>query len=160
MLSKNLEDVFSLAVKEVRRRRHEFLTLEHLLYAVVQQNTGKEIMLGCGVDIGRLENQLERYFTEHMEVIPQSESGEVIQTLSVQRVFQRAILHMQSAGKNTVNVGDFLASLFDEEDSYAVFFLKSHGATRLDILEYISHDMVDDNEVSSDTDMLDEVDVR
>ncbi|MFW5734728.1 MAG: ATP-dependent Clp protease ATP-binding subunit ClpA [Oceanidesulfovibrio sp.] len=138
MLSKRLENVLTVAVREVRRRNHEYLTLEHLLYALVQEEQGKEILSNCGVDVSRLQNQLERFFVDHMEVIPEV-STEVVQTLGVQRVLQRAILQMQSAGKEKVEVGDVLAALFDEDDSFAVYFLKSHGATRLDILEYISH---------------------
>lgn len=138
MLSKRLENVLTVAVREVRRRNHEYLTLEHLLYALVQEEQGKEILSNCGVDVSRLQNQLERFFVDHMEVIPEV-STEVVQTLGVQRVLQRAILQMQSAGKEKVEVGDVLAALFDEDDSFAVYFLKSHGATRLDILEFISH---------------------
>ncbi len=139
MLSKRLETVLTDAVKEVKRRNHEFLTLEHLLYAIAREDTGKGILESCGADLMRLRNQLERYFIDHLEVMPEPMSTEVVQTLSVQRVLQRAIMHMQSAGKDQVEVGDVLASLFDEEDSYAVYFLKSQGISRLDILEIISH---------------------
>ncbi|EMG38948.1 ATP-dependent Clp protease ATP-binding subunit ClpA [Desulfocurvibacter africanus PCS] len=139
MLSKRLETVLTDAVKEVKRRNHEFLTLEHLLYAIVREESGKSILESCGADLMRLRNQLERYFIDHLEVMPEPMSTEVVQTLSVQRVLQRAIMHMQSAGKDQVEVGDVLASLFDEEDSYAVYFLKSQGISRLDILEVIAH---------------------
>jgi len=139
MLSKRLETVLTDAVKEVKRRNHEFLTLEHLLYAIAREQSGRGILESCGADLMRLRNQLERYFIDHLEVMPESMSTEVVQTLSVQRVLQRAIMHMQSAGKDQVEVGDVLASLFDEEDSYAVYFLKSQGISRLDVLEVISH---------------------
>ncbi len=139
MLSKTLERVLTNAVKEVKRRSHEYLTLEHLLYAVVLDDSGKDILAGCGANVVRLKNQLERFFLDHMEVLPKDTATEVVQTLGVQRVLQRAIMQMQNAGKNQVEVGDVLAALFDEEDSYAVYFLKSHGITRLDVLESISH---------------------
>ncbi|AGW15154.1 ATP-dependent Clp protease ATP-binding subunit ClpA [Megalodesulfovibrio gigas] len=138
MLSRRLENVLTVAVREVRRRNHEYLTLEHLLYALMQEESGKEILMNCGVDIIRLQHQLERFFVDHMEVMPDT-ATEVVQTLGVQRVLQRAILQMQSSGKDKVEVGDVLAAIFDEDDSFAVYFLKSHGATRLDVLEYISH---------------------
>ena len=141
MLSKRLENVLTVAVREVRRRHHEYLTLEHLLYALLQEDQGKDILSNCGVNIDRLSHQLERFFMEHMEVMPENTSTEVVQTLGVQRVLQRAILQMQGSGKNKVEVGDVLAALFEEDDSYAVYYLKSHGITRLDILEYISHSM-------------------
>ncbi|WP_029894657.1 ATP-dependent Clp protease ATP-binding subunit ClpA [Desulfohalovibrio reitneri] len=139
MLSKRLEGVLTEAVKEVKRRNHEFLTLEHLLYAMAQDDSGGDILEGCGADVARLKNQLERFFMDHMEVLPESSPTEVVQTLGVQRVLQRSIMHMQSAGKEKVEVGDVLAALFDEEDSYAVYFLKSQGVSRLDVLEFISH---------------------
>jgi len=79
------------------------------------------------------------FFNEHMETLPQDSSTEVVQTLGVQRVLQRAIMHMQTSGKQQVELGDVLAAFFEEEDSYAVYFLKSHGVNRLDVLEYVSH---------------------
>jgi ATP-dependent Clp protease ATP-binding subunit ClpA len=139
MLSKKLEKVLTTAVKEVKRRNHEYLTLEHLLYAMLLEETGRDILVHCGANVVRLKHQLERFFTDHMEALPQNTDAEVVQTISVQRVLQRAIMQMQSSGKQQVEVGDVLAAIFDEEDSYAVYYLKSHGVSRLDVLEYISH---------------------
>ncbi len=139
MLSKKLERVLTSAVKEVKRRNHEYLTLEHLLYAMLLEEMGRDILVHCGANVVRLKHQLERFFTDHMETLPQEASSEVVQTLGVQRVLQRAIMQMQSSGKQQVEVGDVLAAIFDEEDSYAVYYLKSHGVSRLDVLEYISH---------------------
>ncbi len=139
MLSKELEKIFALAIREVRIRQHEFLTLEHILYAYLLDAKATEMLKGCGVNTTRLKGQLERYFMDHLEIYPDSQGREVIQTLAVQRVLQRAIFHVQSAEKNKVEPGDFLASLMEEEDSYAAYFLKSQGIERIDILEYISH---------------------
>lgn len=139
MLSRDLEKIFVMAIREVRARHHEFLTLEHVLFAYLLDNKGRSLLANCGVNIQRLRAQLERYFIEHMQVYPESQSKEVIQTLSVQRVLQRASVHVQAADKKKVGLGDFLASVMEEEDSYAVYYLKSHGVQRLDILEYISH---------------------
>ncbi|GAB6035638.1 ATP-dependent Clp protease ATP-binding subunit ClpA [Fundidesulfovibrio butyratiphilus] len=139
MLSKKLERVLTEAVKEVKRRNHEYLTLEHLLWAILGEESGKSILIHCGANVVRLKHQLERFFVEHMEILPESQTSEVVQTLGVQRVLQRAIMQMQAAGKDTVEVGDVLAALFEEDDSYAVYFLKSHGVNRLDVLECIAH---------------------
>jgi ATP-dependent Clp protease ATP-binding subunit ClpA len=139
MLSKKLEKALSSAVKEVKRRNHEYLTLEHLLYAFLFEDSGKTILVNCGANVVRLKHQLERFFQDHMEVLPPGTSSEVVQTLGVQRVLQRAILQMQASGKDRVEVGDVLAAIFEEEDSFAVYFLKSHGVNRLDVLEFISH---------------------
>ncbi|KAF0233388.1 MAG: ATP-dependent Clp protease ATP-binding subunit [Desulfovibrionaceae bacterium] len=139
MLGKRLERVLTNAVKEVKRRNHEYLTLEHLLHAIVLEESGKSILINCGANVVRLRHQLERFFAEHMEVLPTDQTSDVVQTLGVQRVLQRAIMQMQSAGKGKVEVGDVLAAIFEEDDSYAVYFLKSHGVTRLDVLECIAH---------------------
>ena len=139
MLSRDLEKIFALAVREVRARHHEFLTLEHVLYAFILDKKGKSLLQSCGANISRLRNQLERYFIEHLEVYPNAQTKEVIQTLSVQRVLQRAIVHVQSAEKSKVELGDFLASVMEEEDAYAVYYLKAQGIERLDVLEQISH---------------------
>ncbi|MBT8762933.1 ATP-dependent Clp protease ATP-binding subunit ClpA [Desulfohalobiaceae bacterium Ax17] len=149
MLSKELEKIIGLAIQEVKKRHHEFLTLEHILYAYTLDEKGRAILEDCGVDLTRLKNQLERFFIEHLEVQPSSQEREIIQTVGVQRVMQRAIMHIQSAGKNMVQAGDLLAAMFEEEDSFAVYYLRTHGLTRLDVLEYISHAMEEDSPGSS-----------
>ncbi len=140
MLSKELEHIISLAVNEVRIRRHEFLSLEHLLYAFSLEGSGQQILLGCGVDMDALRENLEQFFAEHMEMLSNAdeEQDNIVQTLGVQRVIQRALLHMQSAGKETVQVGDFLAALLEEQNSFAVYFLQTQGIQRLDVLNAIT----------------------
>jgi ATP-dependent Clp protease ATP-binding subunit ClpA len=139
MLSKDLERIMSHAVGEVKNRHHEYLTLEHLLYSYVTDDVSKELLVNCGIDIPKLKGHLERFFIEHLQVHPETDHKEIVQTVGVQRVFQRAILHMQSAGKDKVSIGDVLASMFEEEDSFAVYYLRSQGMTRLDVLTNISH---------------------
>jgi len=141
MLSKELESALTSAVNEVKRRNHEFLTLEHLLYAISSEEQGEEILEACGAEMERLRDQLGRFFVENMEALPEGTESEVIQTLGVRRVLQRAVWQKKASGKTTVEVGDVLAAMFDEEDSYAVYFLRTHDVSRLDILEFISHGM-------------------
>ena len=141
MLSKELESALTSAVNEVKRRNHEFLTLEHLLYAISIEEQGEEILEACGAEMEKLRDQLGRFFVENMEALPEGTETEVIQTLGVRRVLQRAVWQKKASGKNTVEVGDVLAAMFDEEDSYAVYFLRTHDVSRLDILEFISHGM-------------------
>ncbi|WP_338670183.1 ATP-dependent Clp protease ATP-binding subunit ClpA [Pseudodesulfovibrio methanolicus] len=141
MLSKELESALTSAVNEVKRRNHEFLTLEHLLYAISIEEQGEEILEACGAEMERLRDQLGRFFVENVEALPEGTESEVIQTLGVRRVLQRAVWQKKASGKNTVEVGDVLAAMFDEEDSYAVYFLRTHDVSRLDILEFISHGM-------------------
>jgi len=143
MLSKGLETVLANAFHEVRFRRHEYLTLEHLLYAMTGEPVGTSILDACGANVDRLRTQLEGFFRDHMDELPPDTDTEVVQTLSVRRVMQRAVWQKESSGKGLVEVGDVIAAMFEEEDSFAVHFLTSHGVSRLDVLEYISHGLRD-----------------
>lgn len=142
MLSKELERIIGNAVREVKLRQHEFLTLEHLLYSYTLDAHGQHLLQGCGIDVDRLRKQLVQFFTDHLDVNPRPEH-EIVQTVSVQRAMQRAILHIQSAGKAQVQAGDFLAAMLEEEDAFAVYYLKAQGLTKLGVLEYISHQLPD-----------------
>jgi ATP-dependent Clp protease ATP-binding subunit ClpA len=143
MLSKGLETVLTDAFHEVRKRRHEYLTLEHLLYAMTREASGNDILDACGADVDRLRGQLEGFFKDHMDPLPPDTDSDVVQTLSVRRVMQRAVWQKESSGKELVEVGDVIAAMFEEEDSFAVHFLTQHGVSRLDVLEYISHGVKD-----------------
>lgn len=138
MLDSHLEQVFSLAVMEVRRRRHEYFTLEHLLFGITVEESGRGLLNAIGVDIVSLRRKLERFFTENITPVPPGGETEIVQTIALQRVMQRTLRHMHSAGRQKAGVGDVLASLLEEESSYAAFFILSQGVTRLDILEHIS----------------------
>ncbi len=142
MLSKELERIIGNAVREVKMRQHEFLTLEHLLYSYTVDDFGQSLLQGCGIDIESLRKQLVQFFTDHLDINPRPEH-EIVQTVSVQRAMQRAILHIQSSGKSLVQAGDFLAAMLEEEDAFAVYYLKAQGLTRLAVLEYISHQLPD-----------------
>jgi ATP-dependent Clp protease ATP-binding subunit ClpA len=138
MISRELEKIIALAIREVKIRQHEFLTLEHLLFAYAIDPEGQELLGGVGADVRRLKNLLTRFFQDHVEVQPRRDY-EIVQTIGVQRVMQRAMDHTQSAGKEVVRSGDFLAAMLEEKDSFAVHYLNSMGVNRLDVLEYISH---------------------
>jgi ATP-dependent Clp protease ATP-binding subunit ClpA len=151
MLSKGLENALTAAVNEVKRRNHEYLTLEHLLYALAGEHHGQVILTHCGAQVDKLQEQLEQFFAENLEPLPEHTETEVIQTLGVRRVLQRAVWQKRASGKDVVEVGDVLAAMFDEEDSYAVYFLRTQDVSRLDILEYISHGMESEEPFSSST---------
>ncbi len=138
MIKKELELVFAAAVKEAQKRRHEMLTVEHILYALLYDEVGADILLNCGANLDELKNEIEHFFAKNLETVPEG-SHELAQSIGIQRVLQRAFMHMQACEKKELDAGDILASLFDEESSYAYYFLKAQGLTRLDILEYISH---------------------
>ncbi|MGA7879126.1 MAG: ATP-dependent Clp protease ATP-binding subunit ClpA [Desulfoferrobacter sp.] len=139
MINRELEITFAAAIKEAKARRHEFFTLEHILYAMLYDVTGRRILYHCGADLENLKDRLEKFFKERVEVLPEGNDQDPLQTMSVQRVLQRAIMHVQGAEKKEVDAGDILAAMFYEEHSYAVYFLKAQGVTRLDVLSYISH---------------------
>jgi ATP-dependent Clp protease ATP-binding subunit ClpA len=139
MINRELEMTFAAAIKEAKQRRHEFFTLEHILYAILHDVTGRRILFHCGADLEKLEARLEKYFDERSEKLPEGVEQDPIQTMAVQRVLQRALMHVQGAEKKEVDAGDILAAMFYEENSYAVYFLKSQGVSRLDVLSFISH---------------------
>jgi len=139
MINKELEITFAAAIKEAKQRRHEFFTLEHILYAIIHDATGRRILYQCGADLDKLKERLDKYFDERSEKLPDGVEQDPIQTMAVQRVLQRALMHVQGVEKKEVDAGDILAAMFFEENSYAVYFLKSQGISRLDVLSYISH---------------------
>ncbi len=139
-ISRELEATISLAIKEARRRRHEFLCLEHVLHALLFDETVAEIVRQCGGDVKELQADLEEFLKENLESLPE-DAGEVDpqQTLAFHRVLQRAAAHVQSAGKEVIETRNFFVALFREDNSHAVYLLEKHGVTRLDVLNYISH---------------------
>ena len=129
MISKELEITFATAIREAKSRHHEMLTIEHILYALIHDVTGSRILHNCGVDIASLKKQLEDFFSRHLLMLPDHDKRELVQTMGVQRLLQRAILHVQAAEKKEVDAGDILAALFEEDQSYAVYYLRQQGLT-------------------------------
>ncbi|MDJ0802015.1 MAG: ATP-dependent Clp protease ATP-binding subunit ClpA [Desulfobacterales bacterium] len=145
MISKELSATLGLAVKEAKKRRHEYVSTEHILFAILFDHTGIDIIENCGGNIGGLKKDIESFFDEKVESIPEGQEYVLQQTLGFQRVIQRAVNHARSAEKPEVNVSDILASIFLEKDSFAEYFLTSQGLTRLDVLSYISHEAQQDS---------------
>src|SRR5574342_1372008 len=139
MISKELEGTLNKALSEAKRRRHEYVCLEHLLYALLQDKDASSVIVNCGGDIERLRKSLEEFFKGHLEVLPDGLNQEPQQTLSFHRVLQRAVIHAQSAEKKEVNGGNLLSAMYREPDSYAVYLLEEQGITRFDMVNYVSH---------------------
>jgi ATP-dependent Clp protease ATP-binding subunit ClpA len=139
MISKDLSATLGFAVREAKKRRHEYVCLEHVFFAILHDNEGVEIIENCGGNIQNLKNALEIFLDERLESISGDSDYVIQQTTGFQRAIQRAVNHARSAEKRQVSVGDILASILQEKDSNAAYFLKSEGITRLDILNYISH---------------------
>ena len=142
MFNQDVQIAFTLAVREAQRRRHEYLTTEHVLYALLFEGIGQQILLACGGDIESLKKQLEEFFEMHLEHLPEDAAQEDVprQTLALQRMLQRTVLHMQASQQAEVGVGDLLAAILEEENSHACFFLQNQGIERVDLLDYISHE--------------------
>ena len=139
MISKELEGTLNAALKEAKSRRHEYVCLEHLLYALLQDKDASSAIINCGGNIDRLRKGLEEFFQTHLETLPGGSDHQPQQTLSFHRVLQRAVIHAQSAEKKEINGGNLLIAMFREPDSYAVFLLQEQGITRFDLVNYISH---------------------
>jgi ATP-dependent Clp protease ATP-binding subunit ClpA len=140
MISKELSTALGFAVREAKKRRHEYVCVEHVLYAIVNHESGLETIEKCGGSPDHIKEDLEKFFDEKLTKIENSEEYVLQQTIGFQRMIQRAINHARSAEKSEVNLGDILASIFQEKDSHAAFYLESEGITRLDVLRLISHD--------------------
>jgi ATP-dependent Clp protease ATP-binding subunit ClpA len=143
MFSTELGLTLEAAFREAASRRHAFFCLEHLLYALTFDEQVTEILQNTGADIPSLRKDLEVFFDKHIEVVPlkpgKAPASEPAQTPAVQRVLQRAIMHVRSAQKDVITPAEVLVALFTEEDSHAVFFLAKQGVTRLDVLNFIAH---------------------
>jgi ATP-dependent Clp protease ATP-binding subunit ClpA len=139
MISKELSATLGFAVREAKKRRHEYVSVEHVLFAVLHDNDGVDIIENCGGNVDNLKLALETFFAEKMESVPEGNEYVLQQTLGFQRVIQRAVNHARSAEKQEVAVSDILASIFQEKDSHAEYILNSEGISRLDVLSFISH---------------------
>jgi ATP-dependent Clp protease ATP-binding subunit ClpA len=141
MLSSELEFCLNEAFQSARERRHEFMTVEHLLLALLDIPKVHEILKACNSNVGQLRRQLTEFIDEATPLMPLDEEGEVQPTLGFQRVLQRAVFHVQSSGKKEVTGSNVLVAIFSEKQSQAVYFLGLQDVTRLDVVNYISHGM-------------------
>ncbi|HET8701457.1 MAG TPA: Clp protease N-terminal domain-containing protein, partial [Nitrococcus sp.] len=139
MLSKELEFTLNLAFKEAREKRHEFLTVEHLLLALTDNPAALEVLRACGANLDQLRRDLEGFLDETTPVLPPNDTRETQPTLGFQRVLQRAILHVQSSGRKEVTGANVLVAIFSEQESQAVYFLHKQNISRLDTVNFISH---------------------
>ena len=138
MIAQELEVSLHMAFMEARQKRHEFITVEHLLLALLDNPSASEVLKACVVDIEDLRKTLVEFVAEHTPVV-NGENVDTQPTLGFQRVIQRAILHVQSSGKKEVTGANVLVAIFGEKDSHAVYFLHQRGVNRLDVVNFISH---------------------
>src|SRR5512144_2406972 len=139
MIAQELEVSLHLAFVEARQKRHEFITVEHLLLAMLDNPSAAHVLRACGADIEELRAVLVQHIETHTPVVPGTGEVDTQPTVGFQRVIQRAILHVQSTNKKEVTGANILVALFGEKESHAVFFLNQRAITRLDVVNYIAH---------------------
>jgi len=139
MIAQELEVSLHLAFVEARQKRHEFITVEHLLLTMLDNASAAQVLRACGVDIEELRQILADFITTHTPVTPGDREVDTQPTVGFQRVIQRAILHVQSTNKKEVTGANILVALFGEKDSHAVYFLTQRNVSRLDVVNYIAH---------------------
>ena len=139
MLNKELESALNQAFKRARELHHEFMTVEHLLLALLDNPSAAEILTACGADLNELRRDLTNFLDETTPLLPPDDERETQPTLGFQRVLQRAVFHVQSSGKREVSGANVLVAIFSEQESQAVYFLKKQNISRLEVVNYISH---------------------
>ena len=149
MLSRNLEKSLHKALALANERNHEYATLEHLLLALTDDTEAVAVMRACGVRLDKLRFDLTRHLDEELSEL-ETPQADAKPTSGFQRVLQRAVIHVQSSGKEEVSGADVLVSLFSERESHAVFFLQSQNMTRFDAVNYLSHGITKNSEEGDD----------
>ena len=139
MIAQELEVSLHMAFMDARQKRHELITVEHLLLAMLDNPSASEVLNACGAKIEKLRTDIASHIDEHTPVVSGSDDVDTQPTLGFQRVIQRAMLHVQSSGKKEVTGANVLVAIFGEKDSHAVYFLHQQGIARLDIVNYIAH---------------------
>ncbi|MEE4137240.1 MAG: ATP-dependent Clp protease ATP-binding subunit ClpA [Desulforhopalus sp.] len=141
MLSKTLEKALILAIREAKSHKHEYVTVEHMLYGLLHDDLTSYIISECGGSTQILKERLEQFFLREIPKLPPSGATEPAQTIAFNRVLQRAVAHVQSCGKQQVDSGDVLVSILNEEESHAVYFLTSVGIGKMAVINFISHEL-------------------
>ena len=139
MITKELQETLNFAAMEAIKRRHEYVTLEHLLYALMHERTAAAVIRHCGGDTDALVRELEKFLGEKMESVPVSSEALPEYTAAFQRVVEYALMQAEGSGQREVDGGNVLAALYQSPNSHAVYLLKRQGVTRLDILNYLAH---------------------
>ncbi|KER03901.1 ATP-dependent Clp protease ATP-binding subunit ClpA [Photorhabdus temperata] len=139
MLNQELELSLNIAFAKARDNRHEFMTVEHLLLALLSNSSAREALEACKVDLAQLRKELENFISQTTPLLPENDERETQPTLSFQRVLQRAVFHVQSSGRSEVSGANVLVAIFSEQESQAAYLLRKHDVSRLDVVNFISH---------------------
>ncbi len=139
MLDKELEQTLNDSFRKTREQRHEFMTVEHLLLALLENRSALKVLRACGADLNALHSDLSKFIEENSPLLPEEDERETQPTLGFQRVLQRAVFHVQSSGKKEVTGANVIVAIFGERESHAAYFLSQQNIARLDVVNYISH---------------------
>jgi ATP-dependent Clp protease ATP-binding subunit ClpA len=148
MISSELNAVFQKALSFAKDQRHEYLTIEHVFFALLSSNEGIEIIKECGGDAAHLRELLGLYIQEHIMPLPENINAEPYETVALSRLIDQMVRHIQSAQKSQAEVGDLMAAIFEEKHTYSAILLQENEISRVDVLEVISHRNIDENEDS------------
>jgi len=162
VLNKELELSLNDAFKNAHQKRHEFITVEHLLLAMMDNKEARDVFIASGGDLELMKAELTAYLDESTPVVPEGLERETQPTLGFQRVLQRAVFHVQSSGKKEVSGANVLVAIFSEQDSQAVYLMNRQNVTRLDVVNFISHGIakVDEDDDGSDFEEVHPVDAE
>ena len=155
MLSQNLEKTLREAYQLATTYKHEYVTLEHLLYSLLEDQDATSVLKACAVDISNLKESVEKFIIKDLENLKENFTGEPKLTNGFQRVLQRAAIHVQSSGRESVTGANMIVALFSEKESHAVYFLHQQNMSRLDAVQYISHGISKSNESFENEEFVD-----
>jgi len=158
MLDKELEQTLNTAFRQAREQRHEFMTVEHLLLALLDNSSAVKVLRACGADLNRLHAELQQFIEKNSPLLMDDDERETQPTLGFQRVLQRAVFHVQSSGKKEVTGANVLVAIFGERESHAAYFLNQQNIARLDVVNYISHGIAKIQEENENQDAESEAD--
>jgi len=158
MLDKELEQTLNNAFREAREQHHEFMTVEHLLLALLDNPSATSVLKACGANLNSLHSDLIKFIQENSPIIEDEDGRDTQPTLGFQRVLQRAVFHVQSSGKKEVTGANVLVAIFGERESHAAYFLSQQNVARLDVVNFISHGIAKINEESENEDNISEAD--
>ena len=155
MFSKDLEQTIGQCYKRAREARHEYMTVEHLLLALLENASAQAVLKACGADLERLRAELEKAINASVSLLAEDDGRDTQPTLGFQRVLQRAVYHVQSSGKKEVTGANVLVAIFGEKESHAVYYLNQQDVTRLDVVNYLSHGVAKNGEEADGSASLD-----
>ncbi|OGT68177.1 MAG: ATP-dependent Clp protease ATP-binding subunit ClpA, partial [Gammaproteobacteria bacterium RIFCSPLOWO2_02_FULL_38_11] len=151
MLNRELEYTLNMAFNDARAKHHEYITIEHLLYYLLENPSAAAILRGCNANLERLKKQLSNFISETTPILDEKKQNDTQPTLGFERVLQRAIFQAQSSGRNEVNGANVLVAIFSEEESQAVYFLRQENISRLDVINYLAQGVTRSYNLSQDT---------